>query len=125
MNAVRKPQDPRELAARALCRCAGLPENTTHDGKIMWETFLPEADAVIEALGLKRRDGGVLEYIPVQAYHLLRRLGHGSVEIKTLHASSDEGLVLFLVSRGLAKRDGSKLSITPDGKSIGEIEDER
>lgn len=49
----RRPKPARELAARALCRCAGLPENITRDGKKMWETFLPDADAVLEAIGWK------------------------------------------------------------------------
>jgi hypothetical protein len=38
-----------EAAARALCRRSGLPENTRHDGKPMWQSFLPEAQAAIEA----------------------------------------------------------------------------
>lgn len=47
----RKPKPARELAARALCRCAGLPENIITKGRPMWETFLPEAEAVLEAIG--------------------------------------------------------------------------
>lgn len=47
----RKPKPTRELAARALCRKAGLPEDSKFEGKPMWESFLPEADAVLEAIG--------------------------------------------------------------------------
>jgi len=38
-----------EAAARALCRHAGHPENTKFEGKPMWQSFLPEAKAAIEA----------------------------------------------------------------------------
>ncbi len=38
-----------EAAARALCRHDGLPENTQHQGRRMWESFLPEAYAAITA----------------------------------------------------------------------------
>lgn len=37
----------RELAARALCRYEGLPEDTQFEGKPMWESYLAEADAVL------------------------------------------------------------------------------
>lgn len=40
---------PRERAARALCRLAGNPEDTKFDGRPMWESYLPEVDAVLEA----------------------------------------------------------------------------
>jgi len=50
---TRKPKPARELAARALCRMAGLPENITTKGRPMWESFLPEADAVLDAIGWK------------------------------------------------------------------------
>ncbi len=38
----------RERAARALCRFNGVPENTQFEGRPMWESFLPEVDAVLE-----------------------------------------------------------------------------
>jgi hypothetical protein len=38
-----------EAAARALCRLAGHPENTKFEGKPMWQSFVPEAKAAIEA----------------------------------------------------------------------------
>lgn len=40
----------RECAARAICKVRKLPENTLIDGAPLWEIFLTEADAVIEAL---------------------------------------------------------------------------
>lgn len=40
---------PRERAARALCRFHNLPEATKLEGRPMWESFLPEVDAVLEA----------------------------------------------------------------------------
>ncbi|MCP4561751.1 MAG: hypothetical protein GY873_22395 [Bosea sp.] len=43
-------REPREIAARALCRRAGHPENTKFQGKPMWMSFLADADAVIAAL---------------------------------------------------------------------------
>lgn len=43
----------RERAARALCRKAGHPENTTFEGGKMWESFLPEVDAVLKAAGFQ------------------------------------------------------------------------
>lgn len=46
-----KPKPPLELAARALCRFRGLPENTKFEGRPMWESFVPEARAVLEAVG--------------------------------------------------------------------------
>jgi hypothetical protein len=42
-------RSPRERAARALCRLAGNPENTMFEGKPMWVSYLPEADAILEA----------------------------------------------------------------------------
>lgn len=38
-----------EAAARALCRHNGNPENIGYQGKAMWESYLPEAKAAIEA----------------------------------------------------------------------------
>ncbi|CAM3518683.1 hypothetical protein G6L26_007535 [Agrobacterium radiobacter] len=46
---MKNPQPPRERAARALCRLSDVPENTKFDGRPMWESFLPEVDAVLEA----------------------------------------------------------------------------
>lgn len=38
-----------EEAARALCRLEGNPENTKFEGKPMWQSYLPQATAAIEA----------------------------------------------------------------------------
>lgn len=42
--------DPRELAARALCRKAGNPENTMFEGEPMWKSYLEEVDFVVSAM---------------------------------------------------------------------------
>lgn len=39
----------RERAARALCRLEGNPEDIRFEGKPMWESYLPEVDAVLLA----------------------------------------------------------------------------
>lgn len=55
---TRQPKNARELAARALCRHYNLPEDTKFEGKPMWMSYLPEADAVLKAIGWKDvRDG--------------------------------------------------------------------
>ncbi len=47
---MKRPQPTRERAARALCRMSDVPENTKfNDNRPMWESFLPEVDAVLEA----------------------------------------------------------------------------
>lgn len=46
---MRIPKTPRELAARALCRRAGNPENTTFEGRPMWMSYLDEVDTVLKA----------------------------------------------------------------------------
>lgn len=38
-----------DAAARALCRLAGNPENTSFEGKPMWQSYLTEAKAAIDA----------------------------------------------------------------------------
>ena len=48
-----KPKDPRELAARALCRLNGVPEDTRFEGKPMWMSYLDDVDTVLEAIGWK------------------------------------------------------------------------
>lgn len=42
-------KSPRERAARALCRLDGHPENIQFEGKPMWQSYLPQVDAVLEA----------------------------------------------------------------------------
>ncbi|MBB4407113.1 hypothetical protein GGE29_002755 [Agrobacterium tumefaciens] len=46
---MKRPRPPRERAARALCRLSDVPENTKFNDRPMWESFLPEVDAVLEA----------------------------------------------------------------------------
>ena len=38
-----------EAAARALCRLDGNPENAKMSGKPLWQSYIPEAKAAIEA----------------------------------------------------------------------------
>lgn len=47
----KKTQTDWEKAARALCSFHGLPENTMHQGRPMWMSFLAEAKAVLVAIG--------------------------------------------------------------------------
>jgi hypothetical protein len=61
------------------------------------------------------------EFIPVYAYNLLRNLNHAPVLLRTLFGSDDEGAVFFLVSRGLASREGDHLVIADAGRSIGSM----
>ena len=61
------------------------------------------------------------EFIPVYAYNLLRNLGLAPVVLKALFGSDDEGAVFFLVSRGLAVREGEQLLITDAGRAVGSM----
>lgn len=49
MSRASKKRSPRERAARALCVLAGNPENIPFDGKPIWMSFLPDADAALKA----------------------------------------------------------------------------
>lgn len=54
---MRRNVDPRERAARALCRRDGHPENTKFEGKPMWQSYLDTVDLVLaEAGSTDRRD---------------------------------------------------------------------
>lgn len=61
------------------------------------------------------------EFIPVYSYNLLRSLNAGAVPLRRLFGSDDEGAVFFLVSRGLAARDGTSLMITEAGRLVGSM----
>lgn len=39
-----------ERAARALCRFNNLPENTKFEGRPIWESYIPEVEAVLAAI---------------------------------------------------------------------------
>jgi hypothetical protein len=41
---------PMERAARALCELAGNPPGATLDGKPLWQDYLPEVRAVLQAI---------------------------------------------------------------------------
>lgn len=66
-------------------------------------------------------EGPRREFIPVYAYNLLRNLNTGPVLLKSLFGSDDEGAVFFLVSRGLALREGAYLTITDGGRVVGSM----
>jgi hypothetical protein len=61
------------------------------------------------------------EFIPVYAYNLLRNLNHAAVPLRSLFGTDDEGAVFFLVSRGLATREGANLEITDLGRGVGKM----
>ena len=50
---AKKPKDPRELAARALCDLRGTPPDIKMAGRPMWESYLDEVDAVLAAIGFQ------------------------------------------------------------------------
>lgn len=41
---------PRELAARALCRLNGQPEDIPFEGQPMWKSYMPQVDVVLQAV---------------------------------------------------------------------------
>jgi hypothetical protein len=57
-----------------------------------------------------------LEHVPVYAYNLLRAVTLGPIRLAALFGTDDEAAVVFLVSRGLAERDGRNLGVTPAGR---------
>lgn len=123
MNPNRPQEDPRENAARALCRFRGVSEEALSQGKAMWMSYLEEVDVVLSAAASVPT--GQLEYIPVRAYHVLRRLSREAITTESMHGFENIGLVQFLVSRGLAVDLNGVLAITAAGKAIGEIKDDR
>lgn len=46
---TRQPKTPLELAARAICRRRGLPENTQYQGGKMWQAHLGDALEILRA----------------------------------------------------------------------------
>lgn len=44
-----KQKPPHERAAKALCRFNGVPEDTQFEGRPMWESYLDQVDAVLQA----------------------------------------------------------------------------
>lgn len=70
-------------------------------------------------VGFDRAQGR--EHIPVYSYNLLRNLNQGPVLLRALFGTDDEGAVFFLVSRGLATREGPYLAITDAGRVVGSM----
>lgn len=50
------PSLVRERAARALCPFHGVPENTTFEGRPMWQSYLPEVEVILTAIGFDDKD---------------------------------------------------------------------
>jgi len=78
--------EPRERIARALSRLQGHPCDIRFEGKSMWQSFLPEADAALAAadidplIALLRQieaDAAVPEALRDQAVALLREYAAG------------------------------------------------
>lgn len=46
----RRQVPPRERAARILCQMDGLPPSARMEGRPLWESYLPEVDAVLGAV---------------------------------------------------------------------------
>lgn len=63
---TQKPKAPLELACRALCRFHNLSEDTKFEGRPMWESYIPEAAAVLNALGIEPVDDGLLAAKPTK-----------------------------------------------------------
>ncbi len=53
---TQKPKSPLELACRAQCRFHGVPEDTMLEGRAMWESYIPKARAVLEAVGIEGKE---------------------------------------------------------------------
>jgi hypothetical protein len=76
---------------------------------------------VVQQTGIK------LEHIPVQAYHLLRRISRGPISAIHELGREEDDAASFLLSRDLIARseDASQFFITPAGEELGEVADER
>jgi hypothetical protein len=61
------------------------------------------------------------EHVPLYSYHLLRALREDAIKLRQLFGTEDEAAVFFLLSRGLANREGEDLVITPKGRAIGSV----
>lgn len=61
------------------------------------------------------------EHIPVDAYHLLRRLNRAPISLQSLQGVDVEAAADFLVSRRLARRRSVELVITRAGRGVGQV----
>lgn len=104
-----------------LMEAAGRVEDLSHDelARLLYKAAVRLR--AVHVVGVR------LEHVPVPAYHLLRHLAQGPVPLGSLGSRDMDTAVAFLVSRGLAEADtdARHLAITPAGREIGEIADER
>ncbi len=112
---------PSELVTGWLAGTAAIPRRVA--AWIEALCFVHEAaeETIPATAGEGYGDGPRREFIPVYAYNLLRSLSQAPVLLKSLFGSDDEGAVFFLVSRGLAMREGDQLMITEDGTRVGSM----
>lgn len=63
------------------------------------------------------------EFVPVDAYRILRRLSASAEDKRELRGIDEESGVMFLLDRKLAAldSDGHTLRITDEGKAVGRI----
>lgn len=89
----------------------------THEASELMRPSLASSDhpAEVEVPGHRR------EHVPAYSYGLLRQLSEAPVSLNRLFGTDDEAAVFFLVSRGLAEREGAVLKITADGLGLGEV----
>lgn len=89
----------------------------THEASELMRPSLASSDrpAEVEVPGYRR------EHVPAYSYGLLRQLSEAPVPLNRLYGTADEAAVFFLVSRGLAERDGAVVQITAEGHELGEV----
>lgn len=129
LRVVRWPKDalaevldvPSELVTRWLAGTEQVPRKVA--AWIEALCFVHEAaeETIPSTAGEGYGEGPRREFIPVYAYNLLRNLNHAPVLLRSLFGSDDEGAVFFLVSRGLAIREGAHLTITDGGRQVGSM----
>jgi hypothetical protein len=116
-NAPELPKQFSDQLMEAAARVAELPQDEV--ARLLMKAAIRLR--VVQQTGIK------LEHIPVQAYHLLRRISRGPISAVQELGREGEEAVSFLLSRDLVVRseDGSQFSITPAGEELGEVADER
>lgn len=100
---------PLERAARALCELDGNPPGATFEGRPMWESYLPQVRAVVEALNEADSLASEIEYRieTVRGDHAVLTIskGGGMVAASLLEAADLEDLLDNLARARAALRD--------------------